>query len=191
MKLKQSIEGKQYLAIVIAVAIMLILFIALFFSGFFQESGNYENEEVCENMTFEELNETLTAELDQMKFSGILVTRKEIDAEQKIIIIYEAGMTDDQISELEKKKIDGWKITVQPDVDYINEKEAAMDEIKELKKDPELEIAGFMPGGGEKEVMVWVYNRTSENEALDGKVIHGWTIRIYTSPTPPPTERVR
>lgn len=177
MKQKKSLKGKQLLAITIVIAIMLIFCVALFLSCFFQENGNYENEDV-ESMMINELNETLAAKLDQNEFRGILVTRKEIDAEQKILIIYEAGMTDDQIAELEKKKIGGWKVMVQPDVDYINEKKAAMAEIMELQKDPELQIAGFMPGGDEKEVIVWVYNRTPENEALHGKVIHGWKIRI-------------
>lgn len=179
MRLKQSIKEKPFLAIVVIVAVMVIVCIVLFFSGFLQENENYENEEVVENMAPDKLNETIKNELKQMELLH-MVTKWEIDAEQKDITIYEVGMTDDQIAELEKKTIGGRNVSVLPDTDYINEKEAAMAEIRELKKDPELQISAFMPDADreEKVVIIWVLNRTPENDALDGKVIHGWKIRI-------------
>ena len=179
MKLKQLIVRKSSLAIVVIVAILVIFCIALFLSGFFQESEKYENEEVIENMTFDALNETINVELKQIELMH-MVTKWELNDEQKDIIIYEVGMNDDQIAKLEDKTICGWNISVQSDIDYINEKEAATAEIMELKKDPELQISGFMSAADreEKTVIVWVYNRTPENEALDGKVIHGWKILI-------------
>jgi hypothetical protein len=179
MKLKPSLEKKSFIAIFIVVVALLIFCIALFLSGFLQENENYEDEEVIKNMTPEELNETIIAELKQMVLRH-MVTKWEIDDEQKYITIYEVGMTDDQIAELEKKKIGGWNVSVQSDIDYINEKEAAMAEIMELKKDPELQISGFMSDADYegKAFIIWVYNRTPENEALDGKVIYGWKIRI-------------
>ena len=177
------------LAIVIAVVILAIICIILFLSGFFYENKNYENEEVVENMTFEELNETINDELKLMELR-YNVRRWEIDEENKEITIYEIYMNDDQIAELKGKTIDGWNILVQPDTDYINEREAVMDEIDELKEDPELQISAFQLDSSEKRVVVWVRNYTPENKALHGKVIHGWTIFICTSPTPPPIEQV-
>jgi hypothetical protein len=179
MNFKQPIKEKPFLAIGVIVVVMVIVCIALILSGFFQESGNYENKEVIENMTLEELNETIKNELKQIELMH-KVTKWELDDEQKNITIYEIGMNDDQIAELEKKKIGNWNITVLPDIDYINEKEAATAEIMKLEKDPELQIAAIMSAADreEKVFIIWVYNRTPKNEALDGKVIHGWKIRI-------------
>ncbi|MBP2132709.1 hypothetical protein J2128_000630 [Methanomicrobium sp. W14] len=189
MKFTQEIKKNPHLAIVTAVAILAVICIVLFLSGFFYENKNYKNEEVVENMTFEELNETINDELESMEL-GYNVRRWEIDEENKEITLYEIYMNDDQIAELEGKTIGGWNVLVQPDTDYINERKAVMDEIDELKKDPELQILAFQLDSSEKRVVVWIRNYTPENKALHGKVIRGWTIFICTSPTPPPTEQV-
>ena len=173
MKLKPSLEKKSFIAIFIVLVALLIFFIVLFLSASFLEN------EKTENMTPDALNETINVELKQIEFMH-MVTKWELNDEQKDIIIYEVGMNDDQIAKLEDKTICGWNISVRSDINYINEKKAAMAEIRELEKDPELQIAGFMSAADreEKTVIVWVYNRTPENEALDGKVIHGWKILI-------------
>ena len=180
MKLKELIKEKPPHAIFIAVASLLIICVVLLMSGFFQESENCENNEV-ENMTLDELNETLSIELDQIKKEkAFVITKREVDEDQKNITLYEIYMNDDQIAELQGKEIGDWKVNVIPDVDYMKEMDAAENEVMEMKKDPELQISGISmtSGNGIKEIRIWVYNRTPENEAFEGKVIHGWTIHI-------------
>jgi flagellar basal body-associated protein FliL len=182
MENSPSMKRKTFLVIIaIVVVIMLTFCIVLFLSEFSQKSGNYENKEIVENMTLEELNETIKAELNRLKLiKGFTVTKMEIDEEQKNITLYEIYMNDDQIADLQGKEIGGWKVNVIPDVDYMKEMDAAENEVMEMKKDPELQISGISmtSGNGIKEIRIWVYNRTPENEALEGKVIHGWTIHI-------------
>jgi hypothetical protein len=184
MKLKPSLEKKSSLAIVIVVVALLIFFIALFLSPSFLEN------ETAENMTLNELNETLTDKLDRIEErNSFTVTRREVDEDQKNVTLYEIYMNEDQIAELQGKEIGGWTITVLPDTDYMKEMDAARAEIMEMKKNPEFQISGSsMTAGNVKEIELWVYNRTPENEALEGKVIRGWTIHVY-GPGYIPTEK--
>ena len=170
MKLKQLKKKKSPLEIIIAVVSLLIICIVLTTFGFLYENENYETEEVSESMTLETLNETINIELDQMKIRGGLITR---------------------ISELQSKQLRGWKVIVLPDIDYLDEMKTAEAEVIELGKDhPELKIVGSSMVSGDKEIEIWVSGSSPENEALEGKVIHGWTIHIYVCSTPPPTEQV-
>jgi hypothetical protein len=174
-------KDKQLLAIVIVVVVLVIFCIALLLSGFFQKSGNDEDEEVSESMTLEELNETLTAELKRMKVRS-KVNRLEIDEDQKNVILYEIYMDDKQIAELQGRTIGGWTIVVKPDTEYLAEKEQAWAVFMEMEKDPALQISTFDMSS--KEVYLWVYNLTPENEALDGTIILNRTVHIVNSPTP-------
>ena len=186
MKLKPSLEKKSSLAIFIFVVALLIFFIALFLSPSFLENKK------AENMTLDELNETLAVELDRInKEKAFVITRREVDENQKNITLYEIYMNDDQIVEFQGKKIGDWKISVIPDTKYMDEIEAVWAEIMEMEKNPELQISGssFTVNPDIKEVELWVYNRTPENQGLEGKMIDEWTIHVY-GPGYIPTERV-
>ena len=186
MKLKPSLEKKSSLAIFIFVVALLIFFIALFLSSSF-----LENEKV-ENMTLDELNKTLAVELDRIdREKGFVITKREVDEDQKNITLYEIYMNDDQIAELQGKEIGDWTISVIPDTEYMDEIEAVWAEVMEMKKNSELQISGssFTVNPDLKEIELWVSNRTPENQALEGKMIDEWTIHVY-GPGYIPTEKV-
>lgn len=175
-------KEKLFLAIFIAIVALVFIGIVLFLSGFSQEDGNYENERVIENITLDELNETLAVELDRIDREKVFViTKREVGENQKTIVLYEIYMNDNQIAELQGKEIGDWKISVIPDTKYMDEIEAIHAEIWEMEKNPELQISGssFTVDPDLKEVELWVYNRTPENQALEGKMIDGWTIHVY------------
>jgi len=180
-----KMKGNSLFMILIAFAVLLIIYLMLLSSGFFQVTGDKEKKEVSENMTLEELNETLTAELKRMKVRS-MVNRWEIDEDQKNVTLYEIYMNDNQIAELQGKTIGGWTIVVEPDTEYLAEKEQAWAVFMEMEKDPALQISTFDMSS--KEVYFWVYNLTPENEALDGTIILNRTVHIVKSPAPSPKD---
>lgn len=58
-------------------------------------------------------------------------------------------------------------------------------EIKKLRKVPEMEIAGTSIDRALKTVTIWVYERTAENQQLNGVTIDGWEITVTKSIKPP------
>lgn len=190
MKLKQRIKEKSFLAIIIAVAIMLIFCIVLFMSGFFQENENYENKEV-ENMTLEDLPEEVQKEIENLKFPprNFSISKYEIESKNKQIIVYVFNIRDEgEVNSLQSLQVGEWSFKFIHDIGYEEEMDMAAEYFEEMKKNhPELEIAGF--GISSKELEMWVYNRTTENQALDGKDILNRTIHVYVCSTPPPKEK--
>ena len=59
-------------------------------------------------------------------------------------------------------------------------------EIDRLKKKPELQIGATAIHRAEKTVVLWVYERTPENQQLHGTMIDGWKIIVAESPEPEP-----
>lgn len=57
-------------------------------------------------------------------------------------------------------------------------------EIARLKAQPELRIGGTAIHRTQKEVILWVYERTPENQQLHGTMIDGWKIIVAESPKP-------
>jgi|GEM_PF-2770129 PGF-CTERM protein len=58
-------------------------------------------------------------------------------------------------------------------------------EIEDLEKKPELQIAGWIISSGVKEVDLWVYELTPENQQLDGTMIDGWKVNVWEDQKPP------
>jgi hypothetical protein len=57
-------------------------------------------------------------------------------------------------------------------------------EIEKLKKVPEMQIAGVAIHQTQKEVVLWVYGLTPENQQLHRKMLNGWEIIVVQSPIP-------
>ena len=57
-------------------------------------------------------------------------------------------------------------------------------EIARLKEQPELRIAGTAIHRTQKQVILWVYERTPENQQLHHTMIDGWEIIVAESPKP-------
>ena len=108
MKLTQVIKENPYFGVIIVVVALVIVCSALLLSGLLQTGENQKNGEVIENMIHQQLPEAIITELDQIKQkNSFTVTRGEIDEQQKSITLHEIYMDEDQINELQGKKIDG------------------------------------------------------------------------------------
>ena len=57
-------------------------------------------------------------------------------------------------------------------------------EIEKLKEKPEMQIGAYAIHRTQKEVVIWVYERTPENQQLHHEMIGGWGIIIAESPKP-------
>jgi len=58
-------------------------------------------------------------------------------------------------------------------------------EIEDLEKVPEMQIAAWMIDIGEKEVDIWVYELTPENQQLDDTMIGEWKVNVWEDQKPP------
>lgn len=58
-------------------------------------------------------------------------------------------------------------------------------EIEKLKGKPEMRIGATAIHRAEKAVVLWVYERTPENQQLHHEMIGGWEIIVAESPKPP------
>ncbi len=58
-------------------------------------------------------------------------------------------------------------------------------EIEDLEKNPEMQIAGWTITTGLKEVDIWVYELTPENQQLDGTMIGEWKVNVWGKQKPP------
>jgi hypothetical protein len=58
-------------------------------------------------------------------------------------------------------------------------------EIEKLKEKPEMQIAAYAIHRTQKEVVLWVYGLTPENQQLHHEMIGEWEIIVAESPKPP------
>lgn len=113
------------------------------------------------------------------------ICRWEFDSQEKQAFLYVIDIRDENdVRDLQGARINNWTIQVFYDAEYEKERNLAWEAFMNIEKDPGLDIAAFDMGSDE--VIMWVWNLTPENQALDGKVIHGRRIFICVSPTPPP-----
>ncbi len=59
------------------------------------------------------------------------------------------------------------------------------DQIEKWREDPEMQIAATAIHRAEKTVVLWVYERTPENQQLHHKMINGWKIIVAEDVKPP------
>jgi hypothetical protein len=178
----KGIKGSPILGIIVVVIIAFIITCcALLMFGALEPHEKIKNLEVTDNMTSERLPEDLEKVIEDIQMNRkIGVNKWEYDYKNKQFIIYVIGLRDEnKVSDLQGKQIGNWTIKVIHDVSYEKERDLVRTEIMELEKDPELQIAESDRGAGGKEVNIWVFNLTPENQALNGKKIHGWTIHVW------------
>ncbi|QSZ68283.1 hypothetical protein RJ40_12650 [Methanofollis aquaemaris] len=169
------------------IIVLVIICFAVLMVEELQSPEKTEDTKETENMTLEELPEDLKDEIEHIRlYSKFGISKLELDAKNKHLVIYAFDITDEkEVSDLQGKQISNWTIQIVHDVDYEKERDQIRTELMELEKDPELQIAGF--DLSTEEINVWVYERTPENQALDGKEIHGWTVHVWVALTPTET----
>jgi hypothetical protein len=184
MKFTHMIRGSAPLIIAIAVVILAIIYFSIWIFGACQLKENPNDRKVIENMTAEKLpDDVLEGIMLHQKFA---VIKWEYDYENKQFIIYAIRRGNQyNVSDLQGKQIGNWTIKIIHDVDYENETDLVLADLKELKKNPDLQLGEY--DIGDKEINIWVPNLTSENRALEGKVIRGRMVHIWQNLHPPST----
>ena len=117
------------------------------------------------------------------------ISRWAVDKAKKRIDIFVWKLTPEN-EQLNGKIINGWTINITYDVELKREEEKLNAELERLKEKPEMQIAawsyGWNPRTGYKDVEIFVYNLTPENQQLRGKMIDGWKVYgVYKCPEPP------
>jgi hypothetical protein len=172
---------------VVVIALLVIVIVAICSVLYWTQLTMQQNETKEMKEMKEELPLAVQKELDNLKEEkSFTVIRWESDATNRTIVLYVVEMSKEQLNTLQEKKIDNWTVTAVPDTEYITRMEAARSELMRLEQDPKMQIAGFSMevGPGENNVNMWVYNRTPENQELNGKEIHGWTVHVWVALTP-------
>lgn len=188
MDIIQGIKRRQTLGIIIVIIAFVIVGFTLLMLGGSQSPEKNRDMEGTENMTLEQLPENLKEEIRYIKmhYRGFGISKWEFDSKNNQVIIYAFNIiSENKVNDLQGKQISNWTIKVVHDVSYEKKYNLIWAELMELENDPELQIAGF--DMDTEEINIWVLNRTPKNEELDGKEIHGSTIHIWVSPTPPQT----
>ena len=140
------------------------------------------------NMTPEELSDEVKEEMKNIVQSAEIgsIRTWELDPQNKQATVYVYSIPkENDVDAIQGKQVDGWTFTVIHDVNYEKEHEKDLEqlaaELMQLQKDhPELQISSFATSA--TEIDMWVFNRTPENEALNGTVMHNRTVLIYWSP---------
>jgi len=118
----------------------------------------------------------------------IHITRWSVNTAEKRVDIFVYKLTPEN-ERLNGKIIDGWTMNISEDIEFKREVEKLNAELERLKEKPEMEIAGWVcgwdPRTGYKDVEIFVYNLTPENQQLHGKMIDGWKVYVWKSLLPP------
>ena len=94
-----------------------------------------------------------------------------------VLWVYESTPENQQ---LHRKMINGWEIIVVVIGPTDEEVAWIRDQIEKWKENPELRISATAVHRTEKEVILWVDERTPENEQLHHEIIDGWEIIVAT-----------
>lgn len=140
------------------------------------------------NLTADELSDEVIEEIENIVQSAEIgsVRKWELDPRNKQATIYVYSVPDENdVDAVQGRQVDGWTFTVIHDLDYEKKYKKELKqlgaELVQIQNDHlELQIVGFATSA--TEIQVWVANRTPENEALNGTVMHGRTVLIEWSP---------
>lgn len=91
--------------------------------------------------------------------------------------------------EVHGKTINGWTINVTYDTELKRQAEEIGAEVMRWREEPEMQIAGEYISLSDKEVVLFVYNYTPENQRLHNKTIDGWKIYATKAMTPEEAEQ--
>lgn len=171
---------KKHSIIILIILVVIVVFSDLWIGGRLYPHQTSKNLEEIRNMTEEQLPDDVKKEIETIKMSydyTFGISKWDFDFKNNQVVIYAFDIHDEkQVKDLQNTKINKWTFKVVHDVDTENERKQAWAEAMELEKNPELQIGGV--DLGRDEITMWVFNLTPENQALDGKVIHGRTIHI-------------
>jgi len=161
-----------------------------------ENSGNLK-QSVAENMNQQQvldywkeiLPNAVDKEMYRIRFTlsqKFDVSRWEIDPSKKQVIFHIFHVRDQkEIDNLQGEKIENWTILITHDSEFEQEYDSLSDELKILKKKPELKILAIdlqtdpwvVPP--EKSIVIWVANQTPENLQLDKTNLRGWNISVH------------
>lgn len=187
--MKKAFAGKRKVLVIGTVfAIAIVSIIAILMVKQPNETG--KRAEPTEN----ELPPEVKSEIEHLFLEPEAIVRTDIsrwsvDTAEKRIDIFVWKLTPEN-EQLHGKVINGWTINITYDAELMKEIEKRNAELERLKEIPEMQIAawsgGINPRTGYKDVEIFVYNLTPENQQLRGKMIDGWKVRgVYKSLVPP------
>jgi len=186
--MKKAFAGKRKVLIIGTVfAIAIVGIIAILMVKQPNEAG--KRAENTEN----ELPADIKSEIERLFLTPEMkiktrITRWSADRTEKRIDIFVRKLTPEN-QQLHGKIINGWTMNITEDVELKKEEEKLIAELERLKEKPEMEIGGWVygwdPRTGYKDVEIYVYNLTPENQQLRGKMIDGWKVHVWKSLLPP------
>ena len=182
--MKKAFAGKRKVLIIGTVfAIAIVGIIAILMVKQPNETGKRAED------TEHELPAEIQSEIERLLLEPEMhITRWSVNTAEKRVDIFVYKLTPEN-ERLNGKIIDGWTMNISEDIEFKREVEKLDAELERLKEKPEMEICGWMygwdPRTGYKDVEIFVYNLTPENQQLHGKTIDGWKVHVYKSLLPP------
>ena len=173
--MKKAFAGKRKVLIIGTVfAIAIVSFLAILMVK--QPNEARERAEDTEH----ELPAEIKPEIERLLLEPrIHMTRWSVDTAEKRVDIFVYKLTPEN-ERLKGKVINGWTMNITDDVELKREEEKLNAELERLKEKPEMQIAawsaGWDPRTGYRDVEIYVYNLTPENQQLRGKMIDGWKV---------------
>lgn len=187
--MKKAFAGKRKVLIigtVFAIAIVSVIAILMV------KQPNVARERAED--TEHELPAEIQSEIERLLLEPrIHMTRWSVDTAEKRVDIFVYKLTPEN-ERLNGKSINGWTMNITDDVELKKEEEKLNAELERLKEKPEMQIAawsyGWDPRTGYKDVEIFVYNLTPENQQLRGKMIDGWKVYgVWKALTPEDIEQ--
>ena len=188
-EMKKAFAGKRKVLIIGTVfAIAIVSIIAILMVK--QPNEARERAEDTEH----EFPAEIQSEIERLLLEPeIHMTRWSVDTAEKRVDIFVYKLTPENEG-LNGKIINGWTMNISDDVELKREEEKLNAELERLKEKPEMQIAawryGWNPRTGYKDVEIFVYNLTPENQQLRGKMIDGWKVYgVWKALTPEDVEQ--
>ena len=182
--MKKAFAGKKKVLIIGTIFVIAIVgIIAILMVKQPNEAG--KRAENTEN----EIPTEVKSEIERLLLEPeIHITRWSVNTAEKRVDIFVYKLTPEN-ERLNGKIIDGWTMNISEDIEFKREVEKLNAELERLEEKPEMEIAGWVygwdPRTGYKDVEIFVYNLTPENQQLHGKMIDGWKVHVWKSLLPP------
>lgn len=135
-----------------------------------------------------DLPDSLKNETDELIFHGKFgISKWGVDPNNQQLIIYVYNIQDqNEIDNLQNKKIGNWTISIIHDLEIEIENKEIYAELKRMENNSDLQVAGVEMTPADKKITMWVSKSTPENQKLNGAVIKGWTVEVYLADSPFP-----
>lgn len=188
------------MVIIIILMSILIVFCSIFWLFDVLKTTNTEGlESMTQSLhiypnTYEErknvtknLPEILKNELDNLiLYKKFGISKWGVDPNSQQLIIYAYDIQDqNEINNLQNKKIGNWTIRIVHDTGIENEIKEVYTELKQMETDSDLQVSGCEMLPADRKIRMGVYKSTSDNQKLNDTVIKGWTVEVYLAGRPP------